>query len=112
MPAGFDPCKDNPKSVLDSEGLHKASSNNNADYDGAGGTKWRGCSWVMSNGYTAGITTTNLTVDKVATRPPRRVRTPERVKVRPATTPDLTAGFTGWIDRTHRRLREAEPAEW
>lgn len=40
------------------------------------------------------------------------VRTPERVTVRPATTPDLTAGFTGWIDRTHRRLREAEPAEW
>jgi hypothetical protein len=65
VPAGFDTCKDIPKSVLDSEGLHKASSNNNADYDGAGGTKWRGCSWVVSNGYAAGITTTNLTVDKV-----------------------------------------------
>ncbi|WP_280338717.1 DUF3558 domain-containing protein [Nocardia neocaledoniensis] len=65
VPAGFDTCKDIPKAVLDSEGLHKASSNNNADYDGAGGVKWRGCSWVMSDGYGVGITTTNLTVEKV-----------------------------------------------
>ncbi|MFC4125765.1 DUF3558 domain-containing protein [Nocardia rhizosphaerae] len=65
VPAGFDPCTDIPKSVLDSEGLHKASSNNNADFDGAGGIKWRGCSWVVSNGYAAGITTTNLTVEQV-----------------------------------------------
>lgn len=65
VPAGFDTCKDIPKSVLDSEGLHAGSSNNNADYDGAGGIKWRGCSWVVSDGYGVGITTTNLTVDKV-----------------------------------------------
>ncbi|MFE6924863.1 ESX secretion-associated protein EspG [Nocardia sp. NPDC057663] len=39
-------------------------------------------------------------------------RTPDRVTVRPATTADLTAGFTNWIDRAHRRLREAEPADW
>ncbi|MFD4433136.1 DUF3558 domain-containing protein [Nocardia sp. NPDC058497] len=65
VPAGFDPCKDIPKSVLDSEQLHRASSNNNADFDGAGGIKWRGCSWVMSDGYGVGITTTNLTVDQV-----------------------------------------------
>lgn len=65
VPAGFDPCKDIPKSVLDSEGLHKASSNNNADFDGASGTKWRGCRWVVSDGYAAGITTTNVTVEQV-----------------------------------------------
>ncbi|MFD3704504.1 DUF3558 domain-containing protein [Nocardia sp. NPDC058658] len=74
VPAGFDPCKDIPESVLDSEGLHKASSNNNADFDGAGGTKWRGCSWVVSDGYAAGITTTNLTVEQVLDNPKLTVR--------------------------------------
>ncbi|MFD3506757.1 DUF3558 domain-containing protein [Nocardia sp. NPDC058666] len=74
VPVGFDPCRDIPKSVLDSEGLHKASSNNNADFDGAGGVKWRGCSWVVSDGYAAGITTTNLTVDKVRSNTKLTVR--------------------------------------
>ncbi|MGY0500797.1 DUF3558 domain-containing protein [Nocardia sp. FBN12] len=65
VPAGFDPCRDIPKSVLDSERLRVASSNNNADYDGAGGVKWRGCSWAAPDSYAVGITTTNLTVDRV-----------------------------------------------
>ncbi|WP_280346711.1 ESX secretion-associated protein EspG [Nocardia neocaledoniensis] len=41
-----------------------------------------------------------------------QIRTPDRITVRPATPADLTTGFTGWIDRTHRRLRQAETADW
>ncbi|MFR9751090.1 DUF3558 domain-containing protein [Nocardia sp. 004] len=73
-PSGFDPCTDIPKSVLDSEGLHTASLSNNADYNGAGGIEWRGCSWVASNSYAAGITTTNLTVELVRANPKLSIR--------------------------------------
>ncbi|GGK50789.1 DUF3558 domain-containing protein [Nocardia camponoti] len=65
VPAGFDPCKDIPKSVLDSEGLRVPPLGNNADFDGGGGIKWRGCSWVVPDGYAVGITTTNLTLDRI-----------------------------------------------
>ncbi|MFC4125768.1 ESX secretion-associated protein EspG [Nocardia rhizosphaerae] len=41
-----------------------------------------------------------------------QIRTPDRLTVRPAAIPDLTAGFTTWIDRADRRLRESEPATW
>ncbi len=74
VPAGFDPCRDIPKSVLDSERLRVASSNNNADYDGAGGIKWRGCRWAAPDSYAAGITTTNLTVDHIRANPKLTVR--------------------------------------
>lgn len=62
VPRGYDPCKNVPASVLDSEKLHGQDLDST---DAPGGAKWRGCTWVRSNGYTASITTTNLTVDMV-----------------------------------------------
>ncbi|MQY29792.1 DUF3558 domain-containing protein [Nocardia aurantia] len=62
-PTGFDPCHDIPTSVLDSEGLdHKAT---NADSDGSGGAKWRGCIYAAADGYGASIRTTNITLPMV-----------------------------------------------
>ncbi|MEG8177101.1 DUF3558 domain-containing protein [Nocardia terpenica] len=62
VPKGYDPCEDVPQSVLDSEGLHsKLPEHSSAD----GGIKWQGCGWVKSDGYSASIRTTNLTVDMV-----------------------------------------------
>jgi hypothetical protein len=57
VPSGYDPCKDVPQSVLDSEKLHGKEI---ADNDSSGGVKWRGCQWVRSNGY--------LTVDSIRGR--------------------------------------------
>ncbi|MFC6009467.1 ESX secretion-associated protein EspG [Nocardia lasii] len=39
-------------------------------------------------------------------------RTDNRITVRPAVADDLTVGFTGWIERAQRRLREDELAVW
>ncbi|RDI64436.1 DUF3558 domain-containing protein [Nocardia pseudobrasiliensis] len=61
-PKGFDPCSDIPQSVLDSEQLH---SKDIADSNGNGGTQWRGCGWVQSDGYAVSIRTTNITVQMV-----------------------------------------------
>ncbi|MGY4100132.1 DUF3558 domain-containing protein [Nocardia sp. R16R-3T] len=65
LPSGYDPCKDVPQSVLDSEKLHGKQIANN---DSSGGVKWRGCQWVRSNGYGVSIQTTNLTVDTIRSR--------------------------------------------
>ncbi|WP_433662995.1 DUF3558 domain-containing protein [Nocardia sp. CA-128927] len=62
VPTGFDPCKDIPQSVLDSEKLH---GQDKADSNASGGIKWRGCSWVQSDGYAGSIQTTNITLDAV-----------------------------------------------
>ncbi|MEV6557889.1 DUF3558 domain-containing protein [Nocardia sp. NPDC051756] len=60
VPAGFDPCKDIPQSVLDSEKLlDKTPDDSNA----SGGIKWRGCLWAQTDGYAASIQTTNITTD-------------------------------------------------
>ena len=65
VPSGYDPCKDVPQSMLDSEKLHGKEIANN---DSSGGVKWRGCQWVRSNGYGVSIQTTNLTVDTIHSR--------------------------------------------
>ncbi|MFQ6397684.1 DUF3558 domain-containing protein [Nocardia sp. KC 131] len=65
VPSGYDPCKDVPQSVLDSEKLHGKEL---ANSDTSGGAKWRGCAWVRSNGYAVSITTTNLTIDLTRSR--------------------------------------------
>ncbi|NEW55719.1 DUF3558 domain-containing protein, partial [Nocardia cyriacigeorgica] len=70
-PTGFDPCTDIPQDVLDSEGLHNRS---NSDAEGAKGIEWRGCRWVVSDGYGASIRTTNITVDMVGESSGRVVR--------------------------------------
>ncbi|WP_280215893.1 DUF3558 domain-containing protein [Nocardia cyriacigeorgica] len=71
VPSGFDPCGDIPEDVLASEGLHNRS---NTDSDGSKGIKWRGCGWVVSDGYGASIRTTNITVDMVRENSRRVVR--------------------------------------
>ncbi|WP_433202673.1 DUF3558 domain-containing protein [Nocardia sp. CA-107356] len=64
-PNSYDPCKDVPQSVLDSEKLHGKDSDNS---EAGGGVKWRGCAWVRSNGYSVSIRTTNLTIDVIRSR--------------------------------------------
>ncbi|MFD0366189.1 DUF3558 domain-containing protein [Nocardia sp. GCM10030253] len=65
VPRSYNPCKDVPQSVLDSEKLHGQDL---ANGDAGGGVKWRGCAWVRSNGYAVSIRTTNLTVDLTRSR--------------------------------------------
>ncbi|WP_280406413.1 DUF3558 domain-containing protein [Nocardia brasiliensis] len=60
VPSGFDPCKDIPQSVLDSEKLRKQGEDNSS---AAGGIKWRGCRYGRTDGYFVSIRTTNLTVE-------------------------------------------------
>ncbi|PSR61237.1 DUF3558 domain-containing protein [Nocardia sp. MDA0666] len=62
VPAGFDPCKDLPQSLLVSEKLIKPDPDKQ---DGAGGIKWRGCGWIQSDGYSATIDMTNITLPMV-----------------------------------------------
>lgn len=64
-PNSYDPCKDIPQGVLDSEKLQKTRNIND---DTSAGVIWRGCAWVRSNGYGVSITTTNLTVDATRSR--------------------------------------------
>ncbi|QIS02518.1 DUF3558 domain-containing protein [Nocardia brasiliensis] len=60
VPAGFDPCKDIPQSVLDSEKLrNRGEANSSAN----GGIKWRGCRYGRTDGYFVSIRTTNITVE-------------------------------------------------
>ncbi|WP_084495523.1 DUF3558 domain-containing protein [Nocardia shimofusensis] len=66
VPAGFDPCTDIPQSVFASENLKSPRPQNS---DASGGIKWRGCTWIPSNGgYGANIQTTNITVAMVSAK--------------------------------------------
>ncbi|WP_084525602.1 DUF3558 domain-containing protein [Nocardia vaccinii] len=63
VPTGFDPCKDIPQSILDSEGQqNKQPDDFQAD---AGKILWRGCIWSDPDGYGARIQMTNITLQKV-----------------------------------------------
>jgi hypothetical protein len=61
-PTGFDPCTDIPQEVLDSEGLEDPMPD---DSSAGGGLKWDGCMWVITDGYTPSIRTTNITLEMV-----------------------------------------------
>ena len=61
-PTGFDPCTDIPQEVLDSEGLEDPMPD---DSRAGGGLKWDGCMWVITDGYTPSIRTTNITLEMV-----------------------------------------------
>ncbi|WP_406233266.1 DUF3558 domain-containing protein [Nocardia sp. NBC_01009] len=65
VPRNYDPCKDVPQSVLDSEKLHNQHP---VDDDTSSGVRWVGCQWVRSNGYGVSIRTTNLTIDLIRSR--------------------------------------------
>lgn len=62
VPAGYDPCKDIPQSVLSSVKLLDPINN---DSNASGGIKWRGCMWSQTNGYAVSIRTTNITLEMV-----------------------------------------------
>ncbi|NKY55890.1 DUF3558 domain-containing protein [Nocardia flavorosea] len=68
VPDKFDPCVDIPQSVLDTEGLHAAGSEPDKDEMRRGDIAWNGCIWVVSDGYSATISATNLTIDMVRER--------------------------------------------
>lgn len=68
VPSGFDPCTDIPQEVLDSEGLHPAGLALDRDEMRRGDIAWSGCRWVVSDGYGASISATNLTLDMVRER--------------------------------------------
>ncbi|MET8878590.1 DUF3558 domain-containing protein [Nocardia sp. NPDC004604] len=65
VPRTYDPCKDVPQDVLDSEKLHNKHT---VDDSASGGVRWVGCQWVRSNGYGVSIRTTNLTIDLIRSR--------------------------------------------
>ncbi|MBF6425658.1 DUF3558 domain-containing protein [Nocardia cyriacigeorgica] len=65
VPSGFDPCTDIPQDVLDSEGLFSTGGESSKDEMTRGDLKWRGCQWVVSDGYGASISATNLTLDMI-----------------------------------------------
>lgn len=65
VPSGFDPCTDIPQEVLDSEGLHSTGLDLDRDEMRRGDIAWSGCGWVMSDGYAASVSATNLTLDMV-----------------------------------------------
>ncbi|WP_328389825.1 DUF3558 domain-containing protein [Nocardia sp. NBC_00416] len=62
VPAGFDPCTDIPQEVLESEDLAGYSRPTSSDTSGG---KWKGCVFIQTDGYAAGIQTTTVTVDMV-----------------------------------------------
>ncbi|MFC4123589.1 DUF3558 family protein [Nocardia rhizosphaerae] len=61
VPTGIDPC-DIPPEVLNSitPGLRKGNLDDNTS---RGAIKWRGCRYVVSDGYTTTMSLTNLTLD-------------------------------------------------
>ncbi|MEU4315592.1 DUF3558 domain-containing protein [Nocardia sp. NPDC024068] len=61
VPTGFEPCTDIPQEALESEGLRDPMP----DDASANGIKWDGCMWVQTDGYSAAIRTTNMTLEMI-----------------------------------------------
>ncbi|KZM69627.1 hypothetical protein AWN90_07550 [Nocardia terpenica] len=99
-PTAFNPCSI-PESVMDSEQLH---SRNIADSDGNGGTQWRGCRWVESDGYAVSIRATNITLQMVRDNTGFKVAEELTIAGRPA----LTYHDSEATDLQHDCLLNAE----
>ncbi|WP_331758719.1 DUF3558 domain-containing protein (plasmid) [Nocardia sp. NBC_01377] len=69
VPSGFDACAI-PQDVLTSvyPGLHKGTGKTAIDDSVRGHVRWMGCVYQVSDGFLAGISVTNLTVDHVRDR--------------------------------------------
>ncbi|MGI5221197.1 DUF3558 domain-containing protein [Nocardia sp. CA-290969] len=67
-PTSYDPCVGVTQDILDQLQLRAATKPNTADFDGPGGTKWRGCKWVRTNGYAISVTVSNLTFEYIRDR--------------------------------------------
>ena len=63
----FDPCKDIPASFMLSEGFADAGVGEAFENE-TNGVKWKGCGWVMTDGYYTNIATTTLTLDVIKTK--------------------------------------------
>lgn len=61
-PTSFDGCK-LPQSVIDAE--HFDSDPTNSNMDANGGIKFRGCIWVVDDGFSVSVRTTNMTVQMI-----------------------------------------------
>ncbi|MFI5720822.1 DUF3558 domain-containing protein [Nocardia sp. NPDC051750] len=64
-PASYQPCTAVTQDIRDQLQLNATSEPYPSDYDGPGGLKWRGCTFVRVNGYAVGIRTTNITLQFV-----------------------------------------------
>ncbi|MFQ6226548.1 DUF3558 domain-containing protein [Nocardia sp. NPDC002869] len=61
VPTGFKPCTDIPQETMKSEGLRDPMP----DDASANGIKWDGCMWIQTDGYSAAIRTTNMTLEMI-----------------------------------------------
>ncbi|RMI35075.1 DUF3558 domain-containing protein [Nocardia stercoris] len=100
-PTAFDPCK-LPASVIAEEGFKNQPWN--ADSDGNGGIHWRGCGWLVSNGYSVSILTTNVTLAMIHANHNFTVSEEFAIAGRPA----LTYQQTGQTDTHGNCLLEAQ----
>lgn len=60
----FDPCKDIPASFMLSEGFADEGVGEPFENE-TNGVKWKGCGWVMTDGYNVNIATTTLTLELI-----------------------------------------------
>ncbi|MGM7644157.1 DUF3558 domain-containing protein [Nocardia sp. JW2] len=67
LPTGFDGCN-LPQSVIDAEQLKKGREDKTWNTPGTT-RKWLGCTWTQSDGFTANITVTTITGQKIVESP-------------------------------------------
>lgn len=60
----FNPCKDIPAAFMKSEGFGNGEPRDPFEHE-TNGVMWKGCHWLMTNGYNVGIATTTLTLEMI-----------------------------------------------
>ncbi|WP_280339115.1 DUF3558 domain-containing protein [Nocardia neocaledoniensis] len=67
LPTGFDGCN-LPQSLIAAEQLKNMGEDKNWNSPGSS-RKWSGCTWVQSDGFTAGVTVTTITLQNILDSP-------------------------------------------